>query len=118
MLPINQIVSSYTCFPITGAKEEKKTYFRKNDHGAEARSDFPDEAGISGEPLDVALIAAIEEDGAEALRAHPVLGVDEVPLRESRELREAEVIESLREVSGFVLVFLLLLMTMIVIRGL
>lgn len=99
-------------------KKTRKTYFRKNDHGAKARSDFPDEAGISGEPLDVALIAAIEEDGAEALRARPVLGADEVPLREFRELQEAEVVESLREVSGFVPVFLLLLMTMIVIRWL
>lgn len=87
--------------------------FRKNDHGAEARSDFPDETGVSGEPLDVALIAAVEEDGAKALGPQPVLGADEVPLLEAREVREAEVVEPLREVSGFVPILRLMLLILL-----
>lgn len=73
----------------------------KKDHGAKARGEFPDEAGVSGEPLDVAFIATVEEDGAQP---HPALGAYQVPLRESRELREAEVVDSLLEESGFVTV--------------
>lgn len=74
----------------------------EENHGAELGSDFPDEACVGGEPGDVALVAAVEEDGTQSIGAHPVLRADEVPLRESRILREAEVIEALREVPGFV----------------
>lgn len=81
--------------------------FGKEDHGAKTRRELPDEAGVFGEPFDVALVAAVEKDRALALRAHPVLGVDEVPLLESRGVGEAKVVEVLREISGFVLESLL-----------
>ena len=67
-------------------------------------------AGVFGEPFDVSLIAAVEEDGPKALWAHPALGVDEIPLWKIWELGEAEVVESLRKVLGFVSVLLLLLL--------
>lgn len=76
--------------------------FGKNHHGTESRGDFPDEAGVLGEPFDVSFVATVEENWAQTLRAHPVLGADKVTLRERGKVGEAEVVEALLEVSGFV----------------
>lgn len=76
--------------------------FREEDHGAELRRDLPYEARVGGEPGDVTLVAAVDEDGAHPGGTHPVLGADEVPLAKPRQLRKAEVVESLLEVSGLV----------------
>lgn len=76
---------------------------REDNHSAETRRDFPDEASVGSKPSDVAFIAAVEEDRAEVIRTGPVIGVNKVPLTESRELRrEAEVIEILLEVANVV----------------
>lgn len=112
MLPIS-IISNQSLilfsfsFLIFSGTETEETYFGKEDHGAKTRRELPDEAGVFGEPFDVALVAAVEKDRALALRAHPVLGVDEVPLLEFRGIGEAKVVEVLREISGFVLESLL-----------
>lgn len=75
----------------------------EDDEGGEAGGDVPDEAGVSSEPLDVALVAAVEEDGASG--AGPRAGVcDEVALVEGREVGEAEVVQRLPEVAFLVLV--------------
>lgn len=58
-------------------------YFGENHHGSKARGDFPDEACVLGEPFDVAFVAAVEENWAQAMWAHPVFGADKVALRES-----------------------------------
>lgn len=81
--------------------------FRKEKHGVEARSEFPEKARVSGEPLDVAFIAAIHEDGARPARPGPEIGVDKEPLRESPGVTETEVIEPLGYVLGLVLVRIL-----------
>lgn len=81
----------------------------KDKHGAKPGSDVPHKAGINGEPLDVAFVATVEEDGTQTVGAHPVIGVDQVPLRECREISKAEVVESLLEISGLIPVLLLLL---------
>lgn len=85
--------------------------FGKEDHSAKLGGDFPDEAGVFGEPFDVTFVAAVEEDGAQSLWAHPVLGVDEVPLFEPRGIREAEMVKTLSEISGFVYDLWLLLLS-------
>jgi len=46
------------------------------------RGDFPDESSVLGEPFDVSFVAAVEENWAQALGANPVVGADEVTLRE------------------------------------
>lgn len=84
--------------------------FGKENHGPEARGKLPDEARVFGEPLDAAFVAAVEEDGAKPLCAHPVLGVDQIPMLELRGVREAEVVKPLSEISGFVSDFRLLLL--------
>lgn len=62
--------------------------------------DLPDETGVGGEPLDVALVATVEED--RTISDPIVSGSDEIPLGEVRELGEAEVVEGLGVVMGFV----------------
>lgn len=80
--------------------------FGEDDHGAEAGSEFPDEASVLSEPINVAFIAAVEEDGAGFRWTHPVLVADEVPLPEFGKIGEAEVIESLVKIPGLVSVVL------------
>lgn len=75
---------------------------RENHHGTEARGDLPHEARVGSEPLDVAFIPAVQEDGSEPIGPDPVLRADEVPLPERRQLREAEVVELLLEVPRLV----------------
>lgn len=70
------------------------------------RGDIPDKTGVDGEPFDVTFVAAIKKDWAETRCAHPVFGVDKVTLSEVRKIREAEMVQSLREVPGFVTVLL------------
>lgn len=79
---------------------------RENDHSAETGRNIPNEASIDGEPFNVALISAVEEDRAQSVGTHPVLSVYEVPLGETWEVREAEVVELLVEVSGLISVLL------------
>lgn len=76
--------------------------FRKENHSAELRSDLPDEAGVFCEPADVAFVAAIHEDRAEASGARPMIEVDEVALAEGGSIGEGEVIETLCEVAGLI----------------
>lgn len=76
----------------------------ENDHGAKLGSDFPYEARVGGEPSDITFITAVYEDGPKTGGSRPVLGTDQVPLRETRELGEAEMVESLPEISGLVMV--------------
>lgn len=78
------------------------SYFREDDHGAKFRCKLPDKASVVGEPRYVALVPAVEEDGALASGAPPVLDVDEVTLPERRQIGEAEVIETLLEVPGLI----------------
>lgn len=76
----------------------------EDDEGGEARGGLPDEAGVGGEPGDVALVAAVEEDGAAGARP-PAGAAHEVPLLEELLLaREAEVVQPLPEVPGLELV--------------
>jgi hypothetical protein len=81
-------------------------YLGEDDEGGEARGGLPDEAGVGGEPGDVALVAAVEEDGPAGAR--PAAGAaHEVPLLEELLLpdaREAEVVQPLPEVAGLELV--------------
>lgn len=89
--------------------EVRYTHFREDDHGAEPRGEFPHEPGVLREPHDLPLVPAVQEDGAQAIGTHPVLRVDEVPLLERRKIiGEAEVVETLLEVPGLILVFWLL----------
>ena len=74
----------------------------EDDEGGEARGGLPDEAGVGGEPGDVALVAAVEEDGPAGARP-PAGAADEVPLLEELlvpDAREAEVVQPLPEVPG------------------
>ena len=80
-----------------------KNYFREEEHGVKARSEFPEKTGVSSEPLDVAFIAAVHEDWPDWARPGSVIGVDEEPLWESSSVIEAEVIEPL----GLALVLIL-----------
>lgn len=76
--------------------------FGEDDHGAEARGEFPNKAGVDSEPFDVAFVAAVKEDRAHTRRADPVIRVDEVTLLELGKIAEAEVIESLMKISSLV----------------
>lgn len=78
--------------------------FWEDDHGAEARREFPDKTGIGGKPFDVSFVATVEEDGGKASRASPVLGTDKITLAKRGEVGEAEVVEPLLEVANLVLV--------------
>lgn len=74
---------------------------REDDESGEPGGDLPDEAGVLGEPLDVPLVAAVEEDGPAG--GPPAGGAHQVPLFEAREGGvEAEVVEALPEVAGLV----------------
>lgn len=55
----------------------------EDDEGGEAWGGLPDEAGVGGEPGDVALVAAVEEDGA-AGSSPPTAAAHQVPLLEER----------------------------------
>ena len=68
-------------------------YLGEDDEGGEARGGVPDEAGVGGEPGDVALVAAVEEDGPAGARPPAGAGAaHEVPLLEELLLAgEAEV---------------------------
>lgn len=66
------------------------------------RSEVPHEAGIGGEPFDVTFIATVEEDGAHQVGARPMFGVDEVALAERGEVRKAEVVKILVEVTDLI----------------
>lgn len=90
--------------------------FGEDDKGGEERGDLPDEAGVGGEPLDVALVAAIEEDGAAGV-GPLVRRANQVALLEGRQLREAEVVQPLPEVVRFVLVCRLSVPRRIGVRG-
>lgn len=72
----------------------------EDDESRELRGDFPDEAGVGSEPLDVALVPTVEED--RAVRGPIIGGSDKVPLLELGEIGEAEVVEVLAVVSGLV----------------
>lgn len=74
----------------------------KDHEGRETRSDLPNKAGVVREPRYVALVAAIEEDRG---RRGPEAGgwPDKVPLLKVRQLGEAEVVQSLTEVTSLVL---------------
>lgn len=99
----NPIFSSFPLFSLSNfLGKQTEFYLGKQNHGAELGRDFPDEAGVGGEPVNVALVAAVDEDGAQSVGPHPVLRTDEVPLREPGMLREAEVVEALREIPRFV----------------
>lgn len=76
--------------------------FRENDQCAELGSEFPDETGIGGEPLNVAFVATVEEDGATEIGAHPVVEIDEVTLLEGGKIVEAEMVKGLFEKSDVV----------------
>jgi hypothetical protein len=54
----------------------------EDDEGGEARGGLPDEAGVGGEPGDVALVAAVEEDGS-ARASPPAAAAHQVPLSAS-----------------------------------
>ena len=86
----------------------ENNYFGKNDHGTELRSNFPHKASVCSEPLDVSFIAAVEENGTQTLSTNPVLGVNKVTLTKRGEFGKAEMVETLFEVTNFVLVLLLL----------
>lgn len=82
----------------------------EDDEGGEAWGGLPDEAGVGGEPGDVALVAAVEEDGA-AGSSPPTAAAHQVPLLEERRRLvlvpdpwKAEVVQPLPEVSRLVLV--------------
>lgn len=80
--------------------------FGENDQGAEAGSEFPDEAGVGGEPHNVAFVATVEEDGAHTIGTDPVIEVDEVTLPERGEIGEAEMVEGLFEITDIIRVLL------------
>lgn len=80
--------------------------FGEDDHGTETRGEFPNEAGVDGEPFDVAFVAAIKEDWAHTGSTDPVIGVDEIALLELGKIIEAEMIKSLMKISGLVSVLL------------
>lgn len=80
--------------------------FGEDDHGTETRGEFPNKPGIGSEPFDVAFVAAIKEDWAHTIGADPVIGVDEITLPELGKIGEAEMIESLMEISCLVSVLL------------
>lgn len=82
---------------------------REEDKGPEKRRELPNEAGIIREPLDVAFVPAVHEDGTHHGGSGPVVGVEEVPLRESGEIGEAEVVQRLIKVPGLVPVLVLVL---------
>lgn len=79
----------------------------EDDEGGEARSGLPDEAGVGGEPGDVTLVAAVEEDGS-ARAGPPAAAAHQVPLLEERVIildsGEAEVVQPLPEVPRLVIV--------------
>lgn len=82
----------------------------EDDEGGEARGGLPDEAGVGGKPGDVALVAAVEEDGA-AGAGPPGAAAHQVSLLEERRLLvlipdpgKAEMVQPLPEVPGLVLV--------------
>lgn len=84
-------------------------YLGEDDEGTKSRGDLPHKASIGGEPLDITLVAAVEEDrphsSAGPATARPVAtSAHQVPLIECREVREAEMIQRLREIPGLVLV--------------
>lgn len=74
--------------------------FGEDNHGAETRSDFPNETRILCEPFDIAFIAAVEKDRGRPIG--PMDGVDEISLLEGGFVGEAEVVQLLREVPGLV----------------
>jgi hypothetical protein len=81
----------------------------EDDEGGEARGGLPNEAGVGGEPGDVALVAAGEEDGP-TRASPPAAAAHQVPLSEERVVivlpdpGEAEVVQALLEVPRLVLV--------------
>lgn len=77
-----------------------QAHLRKHNESGELGRDLPYEAGVGGEPLDVALVAAVEE--YRAVSGPIVSGSDEVPLGEVGELGEAEVVEGLGVATGLV----------------
>lgn len=72
----------------------------EDDESGELRRDLPDKSSVSSEPLDVALVAAVEE--YRAVRAPAIGGSDKVALVELGEGGEAEVVEVLAVVAGLV----------------
>lgn len=71
---------------------------RENKQGPKLGSDLPNESRVRSEPFDIPFVAAVEEDRSELRGAGPVIGVDQVTLREFRKIREAEVVELLGEI--------------------
>jgi hypothetical protein len=93
-------------------RPRKNDCLGEDDEGGEAWGGLPDEAGVGGEPGDVALVAAVEEDGA-AGSSPPTAAAHQVPLLEERSRLvlvlvpdpwKAEVVQPLPEVSRLVLV--------------
>jgi hypothetical protein len=83
--------------------------FRKDDHGAKPRGEFPHKPRVLREPHNLPLVPTVKEDGAQEIGTHPMLRIDEVPLTERRKIiGEAEVVETLLEVPSLVFVLLLL----------
>lgn len=81
-----------------------ETYFREDNHSSKFGGNFPYETRIGGEPLDIAFIATVEEDGS-SVRARPVICINEVPLLVCRGgAGETEMVEILLKVPNLVMV--------------
>lgn len=82
--------------------QTSSTNLRENKQGTKLGSDLPDESRVRCKPFDVPFVAAVEEDRSELRSTGPVIGVDQVTLREFRKIGEAEVVQLLCEILGLV----------------
>lgn len=84
-------------FSISFGYETGKTLtnLRENKQGTKLRSNVPNESRVCSEPFNIAFVAAVEEDRCERRSTEPVIGIDEVALREFGKIGEAEVVKLL-----------------------
>lgn len=85
---------------INPLKFSGESHLGKDYKSGELRRDLPDEPSVGSEPVDVALVPAVEK--YRAVSGPFVGGPDKISLGELGERGEAEVVEVLAEVSGFV----------------
>jgi hypothetical protein len=67
----------------------------ENKQGTELGSDIPNESRVCSKPFNITFVAAVKEDRSKRRSTKPVIGIDEVALREFGKIGEAEVVQLL-----------------------